>query len=62
MNAEDFLKEDLDNTNRNNEVIEPVSEEVMAILRKHNLDIRDARKVLNNINAKLRRLQEGQKV
>lgn len=62
MNTDNFLKEDSDNIKHNNEVIEPIAEEVMAILKKHDLDILDAHKVLNNIGAKLRRSQEHLKV
>lgn len=62
MKAEDFLKEDLEKTKYNNEVVEPIAEEIIAILRKHNMDILAAHKILNNVGAKLRRLQEHLKV
>ena len=53
MSAEDILKEEAEHRRFGVEVIEPASEEILDVLRKHGLSVRDCRRVTELVDRKI---------
>jgi hypothetical protein len=53
MSAEDILKEEAEYRKFGVEVIGPVSEEILYVLRKRNLSVRDCRRVTKLVDEKV---------